>query len=594
MTKDTIVHRLQENGRIRPNAPAYFEKVGEAWVPTSWQEYVSQVRQAARALIALGVEPEGTVSILGFNRPEWSIMLMATMAVRGAGSGIYTTNSPQEVQYIVDHAESRVILLENEHQWDKIAKVRDELPALRHVVMMRGTEIDDPLILSWEAFLEKGNEIEEAALDERIESIEPEHLASLIYTSGTTGPPKGVMLSHDTLAFTVKTALDMFSIDANDRLISYLPLSHIAEQMFTTHGGATAGFSVYYAESLDKLADNLREVQPTVLFGVPRIWERFYNGVTENLGQATGAKAKIADWAMGVGRQVSALKNKGQEPSGLLAAQYKLADRLVYSKVKPLLGLRDSRMAAVGAAPINQEILEFFSGLDVIIYEVYGQSEGCGPSTWNRPGATKFDATGQAFPETQVKLAPDGEILVKGRNVFMGYYKDPAATAETLIDGWLYSGDLGKFDEDGFLYIVGRKKEIIITSGGKNIAPKNIEAALKNLDLVAEAVVIGERRKFLSALVTLEEEPAQRFAEANNLEGQELHTNPIVIAEIQRGIDEEVNPQFARVESVRKFTILPRNLTIDDGELTPTLKIKRRGVNENFAEEIEAMYAGLD
>ncbi len=594
MTHDTIIKRLHENSRIRPNAPAYFEKIGETWVPTSWQEYVSQIRQAARALITLGIEPEDTVSILGFNRSEWSIMLLAAMSVRGAGVGIYTTNSPPEVQYIVHHAESKVILLENEDQWSKVDQVRDELPLLKYVVMMRGTQIDDPLVMSWEQFMAKGDETEAGALDQRIEAIEPEHLASLIYTSGTTGPPKGVMLSHDNLAFTAKTAIDLFNIGANDRLVSYLPMSHIAEQMFTAHGGATAGFAVYYAESIEKLAENLREVQPTIIFGVPRIWERFYNAVTENLSKTSGIKAKIADWAMGVGRQVSALRNKGEEPSGLLATQYNIANRLFFSAVKPRLGLRDVTFAAVSAAPINPEILEFFSGLDVIIYEIYGQSEDCGPTTFSRRGGTKFGSVGQAFPNTQVKLAEDGEILVNGRNVFMGYYKNPAATADTLIDGWLHSGDLGRFDEDGFLYIVGRKKEIIITSGGKNIAPKNIEAALKNLDLVAEAVVIGERRKFLSALVSLEEEPAQRFAQEHNLEGQELHTHPLVIAEIQRGIDEEVNPQFARVENIRKFTILPRNLTIEDGELTPTLKIKRRVVNENFEGEIEAMYAGLD
>jgi long-chain acyl-CoA synthetase len=345
---------------------------------------------------------------------------------------------------------------------------------------------------------------------------------------------------------------------------------------------------------LDKLADNLREVQPTIFFGVPRVWERFYNGVIESLAESTGAKAKIAGWAMDIGHKVSALKNRGEEPSGLLAMQYRLADRLVYSKVKPLLGLGDLRFAACGAAPINPEILDFFSGLDIIIYEEYGQSEGCGPTTWNRPGATKFGTVGQAFPDVQVKLGPDGEILAKGRIVFMGYYRDPAATDETLVDGWLHSGDLGKFDEQGFLTIVGRKKEIIITSGGKNIAPKNIEAALKNINLVAEAVVIGERRKFLSALITLDPEALQQFAEVNNLEGQEIHSHPLVIEEIQRGIDEEVNPQFARVENVRKFTILPRNFTVDDGELTPTLKIKRRIVNEHFSEYIEAMYAGLD
>jgi long-chain acyl-CoA synthetase len=594
MTADTIVHRLHENSRIRPNAPAYFEKVGSTWVPTPWHEYVSQVRQAARALMTLGVEPNETVGILGFNRPEWSTMLLAAMSVQGAGAGIYTTNSPAEVQYIVHHADCRVVLLEDEHQWAKVNEMREQLPNLKHVVMMRGTKIDDPLVLDWQAFLAKGDETEDTALDARIEGIKPEDLASLIYTSGTTGPPKGVMLSHDTLAYTARTAVDLFDLDASERLVSYLPLSHIAEQMFTVHGGTTAGFSVYYAESIDKLADNLQEVQPTIFFGVPRVWERMYNAVSERLAESSGARAKIASWAMDVGREVTALRNRGEEPTGMLAMKYKLADRLVYSKVKPLLGMGKLDFAASGAAPINQEILEFFSGLDITIYEEYGQSEGCGPTTWNRPGATKFGTTGQAFPGVQVKLGPDGEVLAKGRIVFTGYYKDPEATNETLVDGWLHSGDLGRFDEDGFLTIVGRKKEIIITSGGKNIAPKNIEAALKNLDLVAEAVIIGERRKFLSALVTLDTENLQLFATANNLEGQELHTHPKVREEIQRGIDEEVNPQFARVENVRKFTILPRNFSVEDGELTPTLKIKRRVVNEHFSEYIEEMYAGLD
>jgi len=594
MTTDSIAVRLQEQARIRPNAPAYFEKVGEAWVPTTWREYGQQVQEAARSLVALGVEPGGVVSILGFNRPEWGIMLLAAMSINGAGAGIYTTNSPPEVQYIINHAESRVVLLENEEQWQKVNQIRGELPLLRHVVMMRGTKIDDPLVLTWEEFLAQGATIDQAQFDERFAAIEPEDLASLIYTSGTTGPPKAVMLSHDTLAFTGYEAPKLFDLTPNDRLVSYLPLSHIAEQMFTIHGSVTVGYAVYYAEALEKLLDNLKEVQPTIIFGVPRIWERFQSGVQRQLDETTGAKARIASWAMGVGRQVSDLRNRGQEPRGLLATQYKLADRLFYSKVKTALGLNNVTTAAVGAAPVNKQILEFFSGLDLIIYEVYGQSEGCGPTTWNHPGATKFGATGPAFPHTEVKLAEDGEILLRGRNVFSGYYKEPAATADTLIDGWLHSGDLGQFDDDGFLTIVGRKKEIIITSGGKNIAPKNIEAALKNLDLVADAVVIGEARKFLSALVTLDPEAAERFALQHGLEGQVLHEHPLVIGEVQRGIDEEVNPQFARVENIRKFTILPRSFTVQDGELTPSLKIKRRIDYDHFADEIEAMYAGLD
>ncbi|MFN2140639.1 MAG: AMP-dependent synthetase/ligase [Candidatus Promineifilaceae bacterium] len=594
MTADTIISRLHEHGRIRPSAPAYFEKVGDTWVPTSWRDYVAQVRQAGRALIALGVEPETNVAILGFNRPEWSIMLLGAMTANAAGAGIYTTNSPAEVQYIVNHAECRVVLLENEEQWAKVNQVRDELPALKHVVMMRGTTIDDPLAITWEEFMALGEEVEETTLDERIEAIRPEKVATLIYTSGTTGPPKAVMLSHDTLAFTAREAVQMFNLGANNRELSYLPLSHIAEQMYTVYGGATAGYPVYYAESLEKLLDNLQEVRPTIFFGVPRVWERFYNGIVARMAEASGAQARIAAWAMNVGHHVTDLRNRGEEPSGMLAAQYRVADRLVFNKVKGAIGLDEAHSTMVSAAPINPDILVFFGGLDLIIHEIYGQSEGCGPTTVNRIGATKFGSGGLPFPNTEVTLGDDGEVLLKGRNVFMGYYKDPESTAATLRDGWLHSGDLGEFDEDGFLYIVGRKKEIIITSGGKNIAPKNIETALTALPLVAEAVVIGDRRKFLSALLTLNPDMAAQFAAEHGIEGQVLHEHPLVIEEIQRGIDEVVNPQFARVENVRKFQILPRNLTVEDGELTPTLKIKRRVVYEHFDEQIESMYAGLD
>lgn len=594
MTADTIVARLHEQGRIRPSAPAYYEKVGNTWVPTSWRDYVAQVRQAGRAMIALGVEQETNVCILGFNRPEWTITLLGAMTVNAAGAGIYTTNSPQEVEYIIHHAESRVVVLENEEQWEKVKLVRDRLPKLQHVVMMRGTTIDDPQVLSWEAFMARGDEVEESLLEEHIAAIRPDKEATLIYTSGTTGPPKAVMLSHDTVAFTAKEATQLFGINANDSLVSYLPLSHIAEQVYTVYGGITSGYPVYFAESLDKLLTNLQEVRPTIFFGVPRVWERFYNGVNERLAENSGLRARIADWAMGVGRQVSDLRNMGQEPSGFLGVQYRLADRLVFSKVKEALGLDRVRTANVSAAPINPEILVFFSGIDLIVHEIYGQSEGCGPTTLNRRGATKFGSAGLPFPKTEVVLAEDGEILLKGRNVFMGYYKDPEATAETKIDDWLYSGDLGQFDDDGFLYIVGRKKEIIITSGGKNIAPKNIEAAIKTLPLVSEAVVIGDRRKFLSALITLNPTAAAQFAAENGLGGQVLHEHALVIAEIQKGFDEVVNPQFARVENIRKFAILPRELSMEEGELTPTLKIKRRVVYDHFQDEIEAIYAGLD
>ncbi|GJM42500.1 MAG: hypothetical protein DHS20C20_27820 [Ardenticatenaceae bacterium] len=424
--------------------------------------------------------------------------------------------------------------------------------------------------------------------------MEEDQLATLIYTSGTTGPPKGVMLSHGNLASTAFNSQGLIDLVPSDRTISYLPLSHIAEQMFSIHAAITAAYQVYYAEysPQDHLNSNLKEVKPTVFFGVPRIFERFQAGVAAQLSQATGVRAKIAAWARSVGTQVTTLTNKGQEPGGLLAIQHGLASKLVLSKVKIGLGLEEARVLIVSAAPISPDILHFFASLDMPILELYGQSEDCGPSTTNRLGAIKIGTVGQAWPGSEVKLAPDGEILVKGPNVFLGYFKDEAATKSDLVDGWLHSGDLGQFDEDGFLSIVGRKKEIIITSGGKNIAPKNIEAALKNLDIVSQAVIIGEKRRFLTALLTLDPDAATKFAQEQGLEGKTLHEHPKLLAHLQKEIDEKVNALFARVEHVRGFRVLPRDFTVEDGELTPTLKIKRRIINDNFSNEIESMYEG--
>ncbi len=588
--KDLIIDRFMQHRRIRPAAPAYYEKIGQTWAPITWEEYTAQVRAAARGMIALGVEPGDVVCMLGFNRAEWVIGQLAAMMIGAVGAGIYTTNSPSEVQYILNHSEAPLVILENEAQWAKVNEVRKQLSHLRCAVLMRGAAVDDPMALTWDAFMKKAHDVAEDEVDARMAAIDGESLASLIYTSGTTGPPKAVMLSHDNLASTARNGQALFQLTPNEVLLSYLPLSHIAEQMFTIHTGATVGYSVYFAESLTQLPDNLREVQPTIFFGVPGVWERFRNRVAERLDEAHGPRRKIADWAQGVGRRVVEARNRGEEPSGALAAQYRLADKLVFSKVKPLLGFSRTRVAVSGAAAIDQSILEFFSGLDVTIYEVYGQSEGCGPTTFNRPGATKFGTTGQAWPGSEVKLGDAGEILMRGPNVFLGYYKDEAATRDTLIDGWLHSGDLGRFDEDGFLSIVGRKKDIIITSGGKNIAPRNIESSLKNLELVGDAVLVGEGRKYLCALLTLDPEAAVRFAEENQLVGQELHSHPKVIAAIQAQIDENVNPQFARVEQVRKFTILPRPFSIESGEMTPTLKLKRKAICDMNLEAIEAMY----
>jgi len=588
----TVLHKLIENERLRPELPAYYVKSGDDWLPTSWREYVSQVRQAARALIALGMEPKESVCILGFNRPEWAIMNLASMLAGGHCAGIYATNSPPEVQYVIEDSEARIVLVENEKLWNKIDQVRDQLPRLEHVIMMKDSQVDDPFVLDWESFLTKGDEVNFEIVEQRLDEIRLEQLATLIYTSGTTGPPKGVMLSHKNLIFIAESGIELFDIKPTDSVISYLPLSHIAEQMFSVHIPVTAGCQVYFAQYPPQkyLNRNFREVSPTIIFSVPRIWEKFAEGVKNTLSESKGIRAKLAAWAQRVGKEASTLKNKGVEPTGMLALQHKLADRLVFSQVKKALGLSNARYCLSGAAPIAPEIIEFFNSLDIPLMEIYGQSEDCGPTTVSRPGANKIGKVGQAWPGIRVELAQDGEILVKGPNVFMGYYNNPTATASDLVDGWLHTGDLGEFDEDGFLTIIGRKKEILITSGGLNIAPKNIEAALMNLSMVSQAVCIGDKRRYITALITLKFEASTEFAQKHRVEVEELHTHPALIAEVKQAIDESVNAHFSRGEHVRNFCILHRDFSLEMGELTPTLKIKRRIINENFHKEIEAMY----
>jgi long-chain acyl-CoA synthetase len=588
---ETTLHRLHENARRCPADPAWYVKADGAWRPTSWADHLAEVRRAARALVALGLAPGQAVGILGFNRPEWVIFDLAGMMAGGAAAGIYITSSPEDVEYVLGHCAASIVLVENEEQWEKVRHARAGLSRLRHVVLMRGARVDDPMVLDWESFLARGESVPETEIDARLAALRGDQLATLIYTSGTMGPPKGVMLSHANLSWTAAGASGVGSLTPRDSTLSYLPLSHVAEQLFTIHAPIWGGYPVYFAESVTRVADNLKEIQPTIVFGVPRVWERFHEAVRAKLGAEKGLKAKILSWAQSVGRRAVALRNRGQEPTGALALQYRLADRLVFSKVRPLLGLANARLCFCGGAPVSREIPELFSGLDVVIYEIYGQSEDCGPTTFNRFGANKFGTVGPPWPGVDVRIADDGEVLVRGPNVFLGYLHDPQATAEALEGGWLHSGDLGRLDDEGYLTLIGRKKEILITSGGKNVAPANIEMALKQLELVADAVVVGDRRRYIASLLTLEPQAAARFAERHDLDAQALHEHPLLVAEIERWIAEEVNPRLARVEQVRRFRILPRGLTIEDGELTPTLKVKRRVVYERFASEIESLYA---
>ncbi len=588
---DTIIHRLERNARTLDSV-AYQERLSGTWKPTSWREFNRQTRDAARALRTLGLDRGNVVTILSANRPEWTIMALAAMRVGGISAGIYTSNSPAEVAYIVQHSESPVILVDSEGQLAKIQEKWDELPSLQYVVLTPGVPgADDPRVLTWDEFLARADETEEAEIDEILASLQPEDVADFIYTSGTTGPPKAVMLTHDNLSFTADALAKVVDSGPEDVMLSYLPLSHIAEQTATIHLSITQGYEVHYCPDGTQLAEYLREVQPTIFFGVPRVWERFESVITDTLSQATGAKARITEWARSVGRQTTELRNKGEKPGAALAAQHALADKLFFSKIREATGFTRARALISGAAPIPPSTLDFFASLDLTILEIYGQSEDTGPTTTNRPGATRYGSVGQAIDGVEVKLADNDEILVRGRNVFAGYYKNEAATAETLVDGWLQSGDLGRFDEDGYLYITGRSKDIIITSGGKNIAPRNLEEALTGIDVVSQAVCVGEQQRYLVALITLDPEASQRFADEHGLDTGALVDDPKLRDHLENEIPAQVNAHFARVEHIRNFVVLPHEFSVETGELTPTFKIKRAVVNEMYASEISATYA---
>ena len=587
--RETISHRLLQQAASNPSKIAYQSKADGRWQPTTWKTFVDQVRTAARALIALGFPAGGKIAILGFNRPEWVILDHAAMMAGGAAAGIYTTCSPDEVQYIIHHSEAHAVIVEDAGQLAKVAARRDKLPLLRWIVMMRGAEAVGDNVLSWDDFCRRAEGTPDSALDARLAAVEMADLATLIYTSGTTGPPKGVMLSHANLAWTSQLLIDSGGGKVEgDASLSYLPLSHIAEQMGTIHMPVTAGSTVWFAESIEKLADNLKECRPTVFFGVPRVWEKFHSVLSARLSEVTGGKRRILDWARRVCTEVNAHVDSGDPIPKLLQIQYRLANRLVISKLKVALGLDRARVLSSGAAPIAPDVLAFFASIDLPIREIYGQSEDCGPTSYNMPGKTRIGSVGPPLPGLEVKIADDGEILVRGPNVFMGYFKEPQATAETIKDGWLCSGDLGTLDKDGFLTITGRKKEIIITAGGKNIAPKNIEAALKETPLISEAIVIGDRKKFLSALVTIDEAAAQKLAP--DVAADKLADAPAIRAAIQKQVD-QVNETLARVEQIKKFTVLPRAFTIAAGELTPTMKLKRKVISQRYESEINAMYA---
>jgi long-subunit acyl-CoA synthetase (AMP-forming) len=586
---DTILEILEATTRAHAERPAMARRRGGAWERTSWRSYRDAVRQAARALVALGVQPGQGVVILACNRPEWFVTNLAAISAGARPAGIYTNSTPEQCRYITEHAEAAVAVVENREALERLQGAGGRPAGLRAVVLMEG-EAGEGDVLAWADFLGRGDVSHEAELDRRAAAAAAGDVATLIYTSGTTGAPKGVMLTQRNLSFIAEKAREILPVGADDRLISYLPLSHIAEQVVSHLLSIATGACVHFAESLEKLPENLREVRPHVFLGVPRVWEKIQAGMQAAGAQASPLRRRIAAWAKGVGLAGGYADQEGRPRPW----SYPVADRLVFSKVRARLGFDAIRMLVVSAAPIAKETLDYFQSLGLPIMEVYGMSECTGPATMSIPARYRLGRAGYAIPGTEIRTAEDGEILIRGPHVFAGYYKNEEATREVLdARGWIYSGDVGDIDADGFLRVTDRKKELLITSGGKNVAPQYLEGKLKQIAAVSQAVAIGDRRPYVVALLTLD--PLRVAAEAEKA-GSPARTPdaaarcPVFRAHVERQV-EEVNRGLARYESIKRVALLPRELSVETGELTPTLKLKRRVILERHKDAIEALYA---
>jgi long-chain acyl-CoA synthetase len=546
----------------------------------------------------MGLEKGDCAAIIGDNCPEWVYADMGIQCCGAAAAGVYSTNAWPQVEYVVNNSEAKFLFVENEEQLDKWLHFKDNAPALRKVIVWDTEglrQFQDPMVMTFDELLQIGQKIAEQdpqRFDRRIAQIESDDISVLIYTSGTTGPPKGAMLTHRNCLWMGEAITSNNPMFATDEIMSFLPLCHIFEQLFTVLGHITVGHVVNFIERPDTVIDNMIEISPTVGHAVPRIWEKYYSAIMIRMADATWFKRLVFFSAFKIGKKRASLKMGFKPVPFYLEILYRLAHFTVFRKLKERMGFDRIRIAYSGAAPISPEILHFFQSIGVNLIEGYGQTEGTGVTTTSRPGRVKFGTVGVPLDGVEIKIAADGEILVKSPGVFKGYFKNPEATAETIVDGWLYSGDVGEIDEDGYLKITDRKKDIIVTAGGKNITPQYIENKLKASLYINDAVVIGDRRKYLTCLIMIDEDNVVKYAQDHKIQFstyKDLTRHPEINQLIQSEIN-SVNQGLARVEQPKKFTILPKKLYEEDGEVTPTMKVKRNFVNEAFSDLIEAMY----
>jgi long-chain acyl-CoA synthetase len=574
------------------------EKEFGIWQEISWNEYCRHVRHFSLGLMELGLKKGDHVSIFGENEPEW---LYADLGIQSAGAvavGVYPTNPAKEASYVIGHSESIFVICDTQEQVDKVLEARDRLPLLQRIIVtdMKGLRrYSDPMIMSFEAVEELGHEVEAKDPDKyyrTVDQLDAGDVAIMVYTSGTTGPPKGAMLSHDNVVQFLKAQNQVIPQYDTDEIVSYLPLCHVAERMMSVFFPINSGATVNFAESVETVTLDMREILPTFFLAVPRIWEKMMAGIIIKMKDASWLKRKVYDLFTPIGEEMADAKLNKKAIPFALKIKYGIGYLMLFRHLKKELGLLRARIAVSGAAPIAPEVLKFFHSLGVPIMEGWGMTEETGIGTINLPDDVKLGTVGKPIPGVEIKIAEDGEILLRCNHIFVGYWKDPDATAKTVVDGWLHTGDVGELDEDGRLKITDRKKEIIITSGGKNIAPSEIENRLKCSPYINEAIVIGDGRKFLSALIQIEYDNVGKWAQERGIAYttfKSLSQNPQIFELIHQEV-KEANKDFAQVETIKKIRLLEKELDHDDDELTATLKLRRKTVNQKFGHIIEEMY----
>lgn len=588
---ETIISMVQERMRKHPEKPALAHKVNGVYRDISWGELGQRVKRAALGLIALGVKPKDKVCLMSKNCPEWVVADLGIIFAGAVNVPIYHTNKGSQISYIVNDAEAEILIVGCKEKLDEIIAVRHQVPQLQKIIVISGwTGTGDAQVMSFQDLLELGASRQDlgAELDQRMAAVAENDLVSLVYTSGTTGPPKGVMLSHKNFLSNAKACQEVLDIRNGHTCLSFLPLSHVFERMAGYYLMLMAGVRIAYAESFYTVPQNLLEVRPEYAISVPRLYEKIYVKIKQTAARSSWLHRKVFQWALRVGEKYRFHpENRGP----LLKLQHGLADRLVYRKIKQQLGGR-IRFFVSGGAPLAKEIAEFFYALGITILEGYGLTETAPVLAVNTHKHLKFGTVGPPIPGVKIKIAEDGEILASGPNVSAGYYKKPEETAKSFRNGWFYTGDIGEIDGDGYLCITDRKKDIIVTSGGKNVAPQNIENVLKADKYISQVVVYGDRRKYLTALIVPNFENLERYARDRKIEfysREELVNNEKVVSMMEKRVKmaQEGLPNF---EQVKKFRLLPREFTQEDGELTPTLKIKRRVVAQKYRRLFESMY----